>query len=43
MQNVNLNLGKITGNFSPTVPPSAAGCSRVLARVKTVGGKSWKV
>ena len=36
-------LGKILGHFSPTVPPSAAGCSRVVTRVETPGGESWKV
>ena len=35
------HLGKITGHFSPTVPPSAAGCSRVLTSVKTPGGEIW--
>jgi len=29
--------------FSPTVPPSAAGCSRVVTRVETPGSESWNV
>jgi len=29
--------------FSPTVPPSAVRCSRVVTRVETPGGESWKV
>jgi len=36
------NLGKLPVHFSPTVPPSAAGCSRVVTRVETSGGESWK-
>ena len=37
------HLGKIPGHFSPTVSPSAAGCSRVVTRVKTPGGESRNV
>jgi len=37
------DLGKIRGNFSPTVPPSAAGCYRVVTRVETPGVESWNV
>jgi len=33
------HLGKITGHFSPTVPPSAAGCFRVVTRVETSVGE----
>jgi len=40
--NVTLKVG-IFGHFSPTVPPSAAGCSRVVTRVETPGGESWNV
>jgi hypothetical protein len=40
---VGRNLGKITGHFSPTVQPSAAGCSRVVTRVETPGSKIWNV
>jgi len=37
------HLGKITGHFSPTVLPSAVGCSRVVTRLETPGGESWNV
>jgi len=37
------HLGKITAHFSPTVPPSAAGCSCVVTRVETPGGEIWNV
>jgi len=37
------HLGKIPGHFSPTVPPSATGCSRMVTRVETPGGESWNV
>ena len=30
-------------HFSPTVPPSAAGCSRMVTRVETPGDESWNV
>jgi len=43
MQRVSRHLGKITGHFSPTVPPSAAVCSRVVIRVEISGGESWNV
>jgi len=43
MKRENRHLGKIPGYFSPTVPPSAAGCSRVVTRVETPGGESWNV
>jgi hypothetical protein len=36
-----LHLGKITGHFSPTVPPSAVGYSRVVTGVETPGGENW--
>jgi len=39
----NRHLGKIPGHFSPTVLPSAAGCSRVVTQVETPNGKSWNV
>jgi hypothetical protein len=35
--------GKIAGHFSLTVPPSTAGCSRMVTHVKTPCGKSWNV
>jgi hypothetical protein len=34
------NLAKITERFSLIVPPSAAGCSRVVTRVETPGDES---
>jgi hypothetical protein len=37
------HLGKIPGHFSPTLPTSAAGWSRVVTRVETPGGESWNV
>jgi len=43
MQRGSRHLGKITGHFSPTVPPSAAGCSRVVTWMETPGGESWNV
>jgi len=36
-------LGKIPGHFSPTVPPSAVGRSRVVTRVETLRGESWNI
>jgi len=39
----NRHLGKIPGHFSPTVPPSAAGCSCVVTHVEMPGGQSWNV
>jgi len=33
------HLGKINGHFSPTVPPSAAGCSRVWHAWRRLVGK----
>ena len=35
--------GKITGHFSPTVSPSAAGCSRLMTCMETHGGECWNV
>ena len=35
--------GSMIRVFSPTVPPSGAGCSRVVTRVETPGGESWNV
>jgi len=43
MKGVSRHLGKILGHFSPTVSPSAAGCSRVVTSVETPGGESWNV
>jgi len=37
------HLGKIPGHFSPTVPPSAARCSRVVTHAETPGGESWNL
>jgi len=31
------------GYFLHTVPPSAAGCSRMVTRMEMPGGKSWNV
>jgi hypothetical protein len=36
-------VGKITGNFSPTVPPFAARISRVIVDVEAPGGESGNV
>ena len=37
------NLGKITDNFSPTIPPFAARISRVIADVQAPGSKSGNI
>jgi hypothetical protein len=36
-------VGKITGHFSPTVPPFAAGISRIVVDGDAPGGESGNV
>jgi len=43
MERLSRHLGKITWHFSPTVPPSFAGCSRLDTRVEKPGGESRNV